>query len=76
MVVVAHVADEGRAPAELSVAAGGKAAGLPHIIPVLAEVGLDAEVDIGAVEIDIGVNADIAHDHDFTVPVRHWFASP
>jgi len=64
VVVVADVADKGGGPAEGRVAAGAVAAGLAHHVAVIAEVGLDAEVHVRAVEIDVGVDAGVADDHD------------
>ena len=61
--IVADVADESRAFAELRVTTARIAAGLPHVIEVLGEVRLAAEIDVGAVEVHVRIDAHIADHH-------------
>ena len=60
-----HVANEGRPPAQARIAAGRVATGLAYAVEVLREVRFPAPVEVGAGQVDVGVDARVPDDDDF-----------
>jgi len=62
--VFAHMPDKGCATPQASIAETGIAAGLADRVQIFSEIGLAAPVNVLTVQVDVGIDADIAdHDH-------------
>jgi hypothetical protein len=71
LVIVAHVADEGRPLPKLGVAPAGITARLAQVVQVLSEVGLHPKIDIRAGQIHVGIDAHAADDGHVESLVPH-----